>query len=80
MAGAKGLIATPITPETFTPGKEDVALEAGSGRQRLIFGAPIEFDDEEMEKIETFNEFLDKNGLEVPKEYDFREKFRYLQG
>jgi hypothetical protein len=80
MMAAQGLIFKPITAETFVPIKEDIFLSAGSGTQRLIFGAPIEFLDSEMDQIEEFNEFVDKNSYVVPKQYDFRERYRYLQG
>lgn len=62
------------------PDHEDIFLEAESGRQRLNFEATIEETDEEMEKLEEFNEFLDTSNYVVRKQYSFREKYRYLQG
>ena len=80
MPTGDGLISTPVTPETYVPTDDDIYIEAGSGKQRIMFGAPLEYSEEEMEKVEEFNEFMEKNALTVPKQYNFREKFRFLQG
>lgn len=80
LAGTSGFKIDKVTAENYIPCDEDIFLESGSSKQRLIFGPPLMFSDEEMDKIEEFNEFLDNNDLQIPKQYDFREKYRYLQG
>eukprot|EP00345_Euplotes_harpa_P003905 CAMPEP_0168325140 /NCGR_PEP_ID=MMETSP0213-20121227/4516_1 /TAXON_ID=151035 /ORGANISM="Euplotes harpa, Strain FSP1.4" /LENGTH=124 /DNA_ID=CAMNT_0008327579 /DNA_START=90 /DNA_END=464 /DNA_ORIENTATION=+ len=69
-----------LTKETFVPTKEDIFIYAGEKRSRLIFGHPIEFDDDENEQIEEFKQYLVDNDLELPASIDFREMYRYYQG
>ena len=69
-----------ITFDNFIPTDEDIFIQAGDDRQRLIFGEPLEFTDEEKEKIKEFEQYIADNQLELPAGYDFREWYRYYQG
>lgn len=69
-----------ITIDTFTPADDDIFVYAGDDRQRLIFGEPLEFTEEEKEKIAEFEQYISENQLELPQGYDFRECYRYYQG
>ena len=69
-----------ITIDTFTPTDDDIFVYAGDDRQRLIFGEPLEFTEEEKEKVAEFEQYISENQLELPQGYDFRECYRYYQG
>jgi hypothetical protein len=70
----------PITKHNYVPTNEDIFIYSGKDRQRLIFGAPLEFTEDEMQRVETFNQYLNDRDLTIPEEYDFREIYRHYQG
>ena len=45
----------PIEAVDFEPEDNDIFFRIGDKKQRLIFDEPLEFEDEELEKIKEFN-------------------------
>lgn len=79
-AGALGMGFVPITKDTFIPGEEDIFIHSGKEKQRLIFGEPLEFEEEENLKLQEFLSYITDNNLEIPEGYDHRELYRFYQG
>jgi hypothetical protein len=66
MAGLLGMQMSLITKDTFVPGYDDIYIVAGGDKQRLIFGTPVKFDEEEQKHIEEFQQFLKDRELTLP--------------
>lgn len=78
--GLLGMQATLINKDTFVPGDDDIYVQVGDEKQRLIFGAPLKFDEEEQKHVEEFENFLKDRDLTLPEGFDSREMFRHYQG
>ena len=78
--GSIGMNIPIITKDNFQPSDEDIFVHAGKEKQRLIFGEPLEFDEEESKRVEEFKEYLIENNLTLPEGYDYREQYRFYQG
>ena len=50
-----------ITMSNFVPDEEDIFIIVDDEWERQIFGHPIQFTEEEMEKVKEFKEYLNEN-------------------
>ena len=68
------------TAHSYVPTDEDIFIYVGEYYQRLIFGRPIEYKEEEKEILEEFIQYWSTNEKRLPHDYSRRDMYRVLQG